>query len=146
PSHGSVSKVADGQETERLHLCAARSRPAAGVDCDFRERPLKFAKRAHASSVEWRLPRHSRVGSSSGSGVSCGGRSASGTCRRFTRIRVQVDDLPRMESTRTSSTASNLAAWGWLLFHLSRPASAAFLSGEFATITSGIFVRGFFAY
>src|SRR6187455_1346023 len=34
--------------------------------------------------------RHSRVGSSSGSGVSCGGRSGSGTLRRFTRMRVQI--------------------------------------------------------
>ena len=80
-----------------------------------------------------RFLRHSRVGSSSGSGVSCGGRSASGTCRRFTRIRVQVEDLPRMESVSTSSTVRNLAASGFLLFHLSRPASAASLSGEFAT-------------
>ena len=48
---------------------------------------------------------HDPGGSSSGSGVSCGGRSASGTCRRLTRTRVQVDDRPRMESTRTSSTA-----------------------------------------
>src|SRR5437016_328649 len=88
--------------------------------------------------------RHSRVGSSSGSGVSCGGRVASGTLRRLIRIRVQVDDLPRMESTRTSSGASNAAASTYLLFHLSRPASAAALSGELATTMSGILTRGFF--
>src|ERR1700686_2243015 len=57
-------------------------------------------------------------------------------------MRVQVDDLPRMESTSTSSTARSSAASGYLLFHLSRPASAASLSGEFATTKSGIFVRG----
>src|SRR5260370_20914297 len=57
---------------------------------------------------------------------------------------VQVDDLPLMESTSTSSTARSPAASGYLLFHLSRPASAASLSGEFATISSGIFIRGAF--
>src|SRR3954465_8880592 len=60
------------------------------------------------------------------------------------RIRVQVDDLPRMESTSTSSGASNSAASAYLLFHFSRPASAAVLSGEFATTISGILTRDFF--
>src|SRR6478735_8639569 len=69
---------------------------------------------------------------------------ASGTLRRLMRMRVQVDDLPRMESTSTSSGASNAAASACLLFHLSRPASAAALSGEFAATISGIFVRGVF--
>src|SRR5258708_5414180 len=51
-----------------------------------------------------------------------------------------------MESTSTSSTARSLAASGYLLFHLSRPASAASLSEEFAITRRGIFVRGgFFA-
>ncbi len=86
--------------------------------------------------------RHSRVGSSSGSGVSCGGRSSSGTWRRLTRMRVHVEDVPRMESTSTSSTARRAATSGCLLFHLSRPASAASLLGEFATTINGIFVRG----
>ena len=94
--------------------------------------------------LDSRLMRHSRVGSSSGSGVSCGGRDSSGTWRRFTRMRVHVDDLPRIESTKTSSTARCLATSACLLFHLSRPASAASLWGEFATTRSGIFVRGFF--
>src|ERR1700736_4199577 len=123
--------MAGRQEAERLHLCPARSSSASGVDDDFCYGPLTL-----------RFARHSRVGSSSGSGVSCGGRSASGTWRRFTRMRVQVDDLPLMESTSTSSTARSPAASGYLLFHLSRPASAACLSGEFATTRSGIFVRG----
>ncbi len=91
-----------------------------------------------------RSSRHSRVGSSSGSGVSCAGCSSSGTWRRFTRMRVQVDDRPRMESTNTSSTARSSAASGCLFFHLSRPASAASRFGEFATTTSGIFVRAGF--
>ena len=56
-------------------------------------------------------------------------------------MRVQVDDLPRMESTSTSSAARNPAASAYLLFHLSSPASAAFLSGEFAMTISGIFTR-----
>src|SRR5205809_2656758 len=86
----------------------------------------------------------SRVGSSSGSGVSCGGRNPSGTFRRLTRMRVQVDDLPRMESISTSSTARSVATSGCLLFHLSRPARAASLSGEFATTRSGALVRCFF--
>jgi hypothetical protein len=59
-------------------------------------------------------------------------------------MRVQVDDLPRMESTRTSSVARSRATSACLLFHRSRPARAASLSGEFATTTSGIFARGFF--
>ena len=46
-----------------------------------------------------------------------------------------------MESTSTSSTASNAAASGYLLFHRSRPASAAALSGEFATVINGILLR-----
>src|SRR5579875_1324387 len=103
------------------------------------------AKRAGRESVQERAPRparycrHSRVGSSSGSGVSCGGRICSGTWRRFTRMRVQVEDRPRMESTRTSSMASRAAVSGCLCFHRSRPASAASFEGELATTISGIF-------
>src|SRR6266511_64873 len=89
--------------------------------------------------------RHSRVGSSSGSGVSCGGRNLSCTLRRFTRMRVHVDDLPRMESISTSSTARSLFTSGYLLFHLSRPARAASLSGEFAITKSGALVRALFS-
>ena len=65
--------------------------------------------------------RHSRVGSSSGSGVSCGGRCASGTCRRFTRMRVHVDERPRIESTSTSSSARSAAASGCRAFQRARP-------------------------
>src|SRR5262249_17434478 len=36
------------------------------------------------------------------------------------------------------------AIWACLVFHLSKPASAAPLSEEFATTRSGIFARGFF--
>src|ERR1700730_4937591 len=59
-------------------------------------------------------------------------------------MRVQVEDLPRMESTSTSSVERKPTISTCLLFHLSRPASAADLSGEFATTMSGIFTRGFF--
>ena len=59
-------------------------------------------------------------------------------------MRVHVDDLPRIESTSTSSTASKLAISACLAFHRSRPASAAALSGELATVINGIFTRGFF--
>src|SRR6478735_12333089 len=69
---------------------------------------------------------------------------ASGTLRRFMRMRVQVDDLPRMESTSTSSGASNAAASAYLLFHRSSPANAAALSAELATTISGILTRDFF--
>ena len=85
--------------------------------------------------------RHSRVGSSSGSGGSGAGRSFSGTLRRFTRIRVQVEDLPRIASTKISSGASSAATAACFSFHRSRPASAACLSGEFATTISGILIR-----
>src|SRR5258708_901699 len=87
---------------------------------------------------------HSRVGSSSGSGVSCDGRNSSGTLRRFTLIRVQVDDLPRMVSTNTSSTVRSLATFRCLRFHLSRPVSAASLFVEFAITRRGILLRVFF--
>src|ERR1043166_5048092 len=60
-------------------------------------------------------------------------------------MRVQVDDLPRMESTSTSSADRNPAASLYLIFHRSNPARAAALSGEFATTMSGIFARRFFA-
>src|ERR1700691_1766166 len=59
-------------------------------------------------------------------------------------MRVQVEEVPRIESTRTSSTAKRAATWAYLLFHLSRPANAASLSGEFATTIKGIFLRGAF--
>jgi len=49
-----------------------------------------------------------------------------------------------MESTSTSSTARRLAISVCLAFHRSRPANAAPLSGEFATVISGIFTRDFF--
>ena len=45
-------------------------------------------------------------------------------------MRVQVDDLPRMESISTSSAASSPATSACLLFHLSRPASAALFVGR----------------
>jgi hypothetical protein len=57
----------------------------------------------------------------------------------------EEDDRPPMESTSTSSTARRLATSGCLPSHLSRPASAASLLGEFATTTRGIFVRRAFA-
>src|ERR1700722_3637591 len=60
------------------------------------------------------------------------------------RTRVHVDERPRMESTSTSSTARRLAISVCLAFHRSRPANAAPLSGEFATVISGIFTRDFF--
>src|SRR5207253_4464290 len=89
------------------------------------------------------LLRQARVGSSSGSGVSCGGLSFSGTLRRLTRMRVHVEDRPRIESTRTSSTANCFAASGFFFFQRSRPANALSLSGELATTINGIFVRAF---
>src|ERR1051326_5313854 len=57
------------------------------------------------------------------------------------RMRVHVDDLPRMESINTSSTAKSPATSACFCFHLSSPASAAALSGEFATTINGIFSR-----
>src|SRR5215470_18945164 len=59
-------------------------------------------------------------------------------------MRVHVEDLPRIESTSTSSTASNLATLRCFFFHLSKPASAFSLSGELAITNNGIFTRGFF--
>src|SRR4051794_23088772 len=59
-------------------------------------------------------------------------------------MRVQVEDLPRMESTSTSSGASNAAASAYFFFHRSSPANAVALLGEFATTITGILTRGFF--
>src|SRR5688500_14544610 len=65
--------------------------------------------------------------------------------RRFTLIRVHVDERPRIESTSTSSTAKYFATLRCLCFHLSKPANAASLLGEFAITNNGIRCRaGFF--
>jgi hypothetical protein len=64
--------------------------------------------------------------------------------RRFTLMRVQVDERPRIESTSTSSAAKNFTTFRCLRFHLSNPASAASLFGEFAITSSGIRTRGDF--
>ena len=50
--------------------------------------------------------------SSSGSSVSCAGRSASGTCCRLTRMRVHVRNRPRIASTSTSAGSRCPAAQG----------------------------------
>ena len=86
---------------------------------------------------------HSRVGSSSGSGVSCTGRSASGTFRKFTRMRVHVDDLPRIESTSTSSTARYPGRLGMLaLPSLQTRQSGRLCPANSPPPSSGIFFRG----
>src|SRR5438874_9773317 len=107
-------------------------------------------KAGQVSLFLWRVcslfhSRHSRVGSSSGSGGPCIGRRFSGTCCRLIRMRVQVEDLPRMESTRTSSGARNSTAPACRAFHRSRPARAATLSGELAITIKGILTRGVLA-
>src|SRR5205823_12884601 len=76
-------------------------------------------------------------GSQPGSGGSSGGRSPSGTLRRLIRMRVQLVDRPRIESTRTSSTLSRAAASGYRAFQRSRPASASALRAALATVMSG---------
>src|SRR2546421_10616462 len=60
-------------------------------------------------------------------------------------MRVHVDDRPRIESISTSSAARRLAISGCLRFHLSKPAIASLLLGDFATTTNGILVRPFLA-
>src|ERR1700722_11776543 len=124
--------MASRQAAEGLPLPTVRSGPAAGTHGDFFERALL------------NFSRHSRVGSSSGSGVACGGRIDSGTCRRFTRMRVHVEDRPRIESIKMSSSASSGETAGYFAFHRSRPARAASFCGEFAIVISGIFSRGAF--
>ena len=121
-----------------MYLQPTRSCSSARTDGDFCERPVSL----YNSFFEPRFKRHSRVGSSSGSGVPCAGRRASGTLRKFTRMRVQVDDRPRMESTRTSSMARSFAISGWPSFHLSKPSIADSLLGELAITSSGILARG----
>ncbi len=94
--------LAPRQATEGLHLRATRSRSAAGTDEHLSRKPLINAFSS----------RRARVGSSSGSGTPCAGRIASGTFRRFTRMRYQTYADPRMRSTSTSSAASSAAASG----------------------------------
>ena len=60
-------------------------------------------------------------------------------------MRVHVEDLPRMESTRTSSGARKPAIWACFVFHFSSPARAAALSGELAMTMRGIFTLGLLA-
>ena len=59
---------------------------------------------------------------------SCAGRSASGTCCRFTRMRVHVRKRPRIASTSTSASFRCPAASGWRAFHRSNPARASAFS------------------
>ena len=84
------------------------------------------------------------MGSSSGSGVAWAGRRLSGMLRRFTLIRVQVEERPRIESTRTSSAARNFTTFRCLRFQRSKPAKAASLFGELAITNNGIRTRGDF--
>jgi hypothetical protein len=69
-----------------------------------------------------------------------------GTFFRFTRMRVQVDERPRIESTSTSSGASFAATSGCRAFQRSSPASASALLGEFAITSSGMRARGAFFF
>ena len=116
PPHRAVPPVAHRQGAARLHLRPARGRAA-------RTSWRRSSRSARRLDLRRRAPRrHSRVGSSSGSGVSCArARCASGTWRRLTRMRVQVDERPRIESTSTSSTARCAAASGCFAFQRSRP-------------------------
>ena len=144
PTHGAVSALADRQAPERLHVRAARGRPAARAERQIFDGGA-LARRGFAPfargcrSARARLARRDRR---PGRAFPAAAGSLSGTLRRFTRMRVHVDERPRMESTSTSSTARCPAASGCLAFQRSSPASAASLSGEFATTMSGIFVRG----
>ena len=76
---------------ERLPLRPARSHDALRAREGFRRGSVA----ALASA--------SRSGSASGSSGSCCGRMFSGTCCRLTRMRVQVEERPRIESTSTSA-------------------------------------------
>ena len=58
-------------------------------------------------------------------------------------MRNQIVELPRMRSTRMSSTASRAAACGYLAFQRSRPSIAACSLGEWAIISSGILLARF---
>ena len=104
PAHRAVPALADGQEAERLHLRAARGRAAARAGGDLRK-----ARRPFRASTLRATPESDRR---RGRASPAAGRSASGTFFRFTRIRVQVDERPRIESTSTSSTASRAATSG----------------------------------
>jgi hypothetical protein len=69
-------QVAHRQEAARLHLRPARSGAPAGARGDLRLARVTTVSFGPATRM---CARHSRVGSSSGSGVSCAGRCASGT-------------------------------------------------------------------
>ena len=73
------------------------------------------------------------------------GAALPGTCRRFTRTRVHVDERPRIESTSTSSIARCAAASGCRAFQRSRPAERRRpCPANWPPSTSGIFSRGRF--
>ncbi len=82
-----------------LYVCAAGGGAAAGVDGDL----SGLGGDVFGVRLLLRASRQARVGSSSGSGVSCGGRWSSGTWRRLMRMRYQMEERPRMRSMRMSS-------------------------------------------
>ena len=93
PPRRDVSALAARQAAERLPLRSARGHDALRAREGLRRRPS-------AGSLT-RRPVVRRA--SSGSSGSCGGRIASGTCCRLTRMRVQVLKRPRIASTSTSA-------------------------------------------
>ena len=88
PPRGYLSEMAPGQAAERVPL-----RPARG---HARLRAREGFRRGAPAAL--RPP-----GASSGSSAPWAGRSLGGTCSRFTRMRVQVDERPRIASTSTSA-------------------------------------------
>ena len=108
PARGRLPALAAGQAARGLPLRPARGHAARGARGVFGPASLPFAVAAPglgALAPPGAAPlRDAAVpGVVVGSSGSWAGRSSSGTCSRFTRTRVQVDERPRIESTSTSA-------------------------------------------
>ena len=127
-----LSALAPRQASGRLHVRSARGhdslRAREGVRRDGRRSVTPPAPRSGGPHP---------FGASSGSSGSCGGRSSSGTCSRFTRMRVHVWNRPRMASTSTSDGCRCAAASGCRHRQRSRPSSASSLRCARPISTSG---------
>ena len=109
PPCGDLSALAPRQDAGRLPLRSAGGHDSLRAREGVRRRRAASECPASARTADG-PPLQSPDMSSSGSSASCAGRSASGTCCRLTRMRVQVRNRPRMASTSTSAGARCAAA------------------------------------
>jgi len=142
-----------GKTTAGLYLCATGSGPAAGTDGYFRERTLSYSAGPFlVRRCEARHSRHSRVGSSSGSGVSWGGRRSSSYLSKIDSDPCPGGGSPSDGIDRYIVRRKLARGLRVFYFPVFQTGECSFLAGEFATTIKGIFTRvalaargGFFA-